>query len=78
MPRKTKSETTKISMRIETSKLAFLLAEYETDSITEAFNRLIDEKLTRRFQADASRSVITSIGGKNRVAKKIIEPEFRK
>jgi len=79
MPRKTKSETTKISMRIETSKLAFLLAEYETDSITEAFNRLIDEKLTRRFQADASRSVITSIGGKNRVAKKIIElmPEHK-
>lgn len=61
-------------MRIQQDILDFLLQEYKTDNVTQAFESLIQEKLDHRFgQADASRSVITAIGGKNRVAKKIIE-----
>ncbi|MEC1718738.1 DNA adenine methylase [Schinkia azotoformans] len=73
MERKTKDETMKVSMRVPKSKLELLMSEYGTSSITEVFNRLVEEKLEHRFQADATRSVITAIGGKNRVAKKMIE-----
>jgi DNA adenine methylase len=79
MTKKIKDETAKISMRISKNKLELLMAEYGTNSITEVFEKLVDDKLNHRFQADARRSVITGIGGKNRVAKRIIEliPDHR-
>lgn len=64
MDNKFKDETTKISMRISKSKLQLLMAEYETSSVTQVFEKLIEEKLEHRFQADATRSIITSIGEK--------------
>lgn len=66
-------------MRLSKSKLECLMEEYETNSITELFNRLIDDKLKHRFQADATRSAITSIGAKNKLAKRIIDfmPEHK-
>ncbi len=75
----TKDETVKVSMRISKSKIEYLMSEYGTNSITEMFNELIDDKLEHRFQADSKRSVITSIGGKNRLAKRIIDfiPEHK-
>lgn len=60
-------------MRVSTSKLELLMREYETDNITEVFNRLMTEKIEHEFAADASRSVITAIGGKNKVAKQMIK-----
>lgn len=59
-------------MRVPKSKLDFLMTEYGTDSITETFNRLIDEKLEHRFQANTTRSVISALGAKNRVARRMI------
>ncbi|SEG75162.1 DNA adenine methylase [Paenibacillus sp. UNC499MF] len=57
-----------------TSKLETLRKLYGTDSITEMFSKLIDEKLDSNFAAHQdNRSVITSIGGKNKLARRIIE-----
>lgn len=66
-------------MRIPKSKIECLTAEYGTSSITELFNKLIDDKLENKFKADANRSVITSIGAKNKLAKRIIDfmPEHK-
>lgn len=76
---KTKDVTQKISFRISKNKLELLMKEYKTESITELFKNLIDDKLEHRFEADASRSVITSLGGKHRLARRIIEmmPEHK-
>lgn len=75
----TKDETIKISMRISKSKLEYLMSEYGTNGITEVFNKLIDDKLNFKFNGNAKRSVITSIGGKSRLAKRIIDfiPEHK-
>lgn len=67
-----REETVKVSARISKSELERLAAEYQTASFTDILNKLIDEKLEHRFAADATRSVITGIGAKNRVAKKMI------
>lgn len=68
----TKDETVKISARISKSKLELLATEYSTNSITELLNKLIDDKLEHKFQANHERSAITSIGAKSRLAKRII------
>ena len=59
---------------MSTSKLEVLMKLYQTESITEVFSKLIDEKLDSNFAAQQDkRSVITSIGGKNKLARRIIE-----
>lgn len=71
--KKIKDETVKISARLPKNKLELLAAEYRTNSITELLSRLIDDKLEHKFKASHERSVITSIGAKNRLAKRIID-----
>jgi DNA adenine methylase len=74
-----KDETIKISVRLSKSKLEYLSKEYEASSITELLNKLIDDKLDNDFKSTETRSVITSIGAKNKVAKRIIDfmPEHK-
>ncbi|HWO97225.1 MAG TPA: DNA adenine methylase [Bacillus sp. (in: firmicutes)] len=72
--KKYKEQKQKVSFWMPTSKLEILMKEYKTDSITELFNILVDDKLDNNFKPkDDTRSVITSIGGKNKLAKRIIE-----
>lgn len=75
----TKDETVKISMRISKSKLEYLMYQYGTNGITDVFSKLIDDKLENDFKSDATRSVITSIGAKNKLASRIIDliPEHK-
>ncbi|RAV06616.1 DNA adenine methylase [Paenibacillus sp. YN15] len=67
-----KDETIKISARLPKSKVEVLMKEYGTGSVTEMLHKLMEDKLDHRFQADSSRSVITALGAKNKVAKKMI------
>lgn len=72
--KKYKEQRQKVSFWMSSSKIETLMKEYQTDSITELFNKLVDEKIDSNFASqDATRSVITSIGGKNRLANRIIQ-----
>ncbi|TDY40452.1 DNA adenine methylase Dam [Alicyclobacillus sacchari] len=72
--KKFKEQRQKLSFWMSTSKLEALMKLYQTDSITEVFSKLVDEKLDSNFATQQSnRSVITSIGGKNKLARRIIE-----
>jgi DNA adenine methylase len=72
--KKFKEQRQKVSFWMPTSKIEILMKEYKTEGITELFNKLVDEKLDNNWASnDATRSVITSIGGKNKLAKRIIE-----
>lgn|GEM_PF-5273629 len=72
--KKVKEQRQKLSFWMVTSKLETLMKLYGTDSITEVFSKLVDEKLDSNFAAQRdNRSVITSIGGKNKLARRIIE-----
>ncbi|SDO18361.1 DNA adenine methylase [Paenibacillus sp. yr247] len=72
--KKVKEQRQKLSFWMATSKLETLMKLYGTDSITEVFSRLVDEKLDSNFTSQQdNRSVITSIGGKNKLARRIIE-----
>jgi len=72
--KKCKEQRQKLSFWMSTSKLEALMKLYQTESITEVFSRLIDEKLDHHFAGQKdNRSVITSIGGKNKLARRIIE-----
>lgn len=72
--KKFKEQRQKLSFWMSTSKLEALMKLYQTDSITEVFSQLVDEKLDHNFSAKQDqRSVITSIGGKNKLARRIIE-----
>lgn len=72
--KKVKEQRQKLSFWMAISKLETLMKLYGTDSITEVFSKLIDEKLDSNFAAQQdNRSVITSIGGKNKLARRIIE-----
>lgn len=71
--KKIKDETIKISSRLSKSKLELLSKEYQTNSITDLLNKLMDDKIKNRFSADSSRSVITSIGAKNKLSTRIID-----
>lgn len=69
-----RAETTKISVRICSSKLELLRAEYRTDSNTEIIQALIDEKLDKKYHhRGVVRPVFSSIGGKQKVADRILE-----
>jgi len=72
--KKFKEQRQKLSFWMSTSKLEALMRLYQTESITEVFSKLIDEKFDSNFAAQQdNRSVITSIGGKNKLARRIIE-----
>lgn len=66
-------------MRVSKNKLDLLMAEYGTNSVTEVFESLIEEKLKHKFKRNATRSVITGIGAKNKLARRMIElmPEHK-
>ncbi len=70
---KVKDKTRKISVRIAESKLECLMQEYQTDNITDIINYLVEDKFDKMFSDKNKRSVITGIGTKNLVAKKIID-----
>lgn len=72
--KKVKEQRQKLSFWMATSKLETLMKLYGTDSITEMFSKLNDEKLDSNFaEQQEDHSVITSIGGKNKLARRIIE-----
>lgn len=63
--KKFKEQRQKLSFWMSTSKLEALMKLYQTESITEVFSKLIDEKLDSNFASQQdNRSVITSIGGR--------------
>jgi DNA adenine methylase len=72
--KKVKEQRQKLSFWMSKSKLETLMQLYQTDSITAVFSQLVDEKLNSNFGDQGSnRSVISSIGGKNKLARRIIE-----
>lgn len=72
--KKFKEQRQKLSFWMASSKIETLMKFYQTDSITEVFSKLVDEKLDSNFEPQqVNRSVITSIGGKNRLARRLIE-----
>lgn len=73
MAKKIKEQTEKISARLSKSKLEEVKRLYGVDSTTELLDQLLNMALDSNFQAEATRSVITGIGAKNKVAHRIIE-----
>jgi len=70
---KNKEETEKISLRISKARLEYLRREYEVFGVTDVINALIDEKLSNKFKSEHKKSVISAIGGKHRLSKRLIE-----
>lgn len=70
---KVKDETQKISVRVSKSKLEALTKLYNVKTTTELINKLMNCALDENFVAEEKRSVITGIGGKNKLANRIIQ-----
>jgi DNA adenine methylase len=71
---KYKAKTTKYSVRLEDAKVQFLKEMYGDIGITKLIEGLIDERLEGRFeQPKKLKSPIIRMGGKSRIANKIVE-----
>ncbi len=69
-----KQRRRKVSFWVMESELELLTKTYKTNSVSTMFTKLIEDKLQHDFGGkDATRSPITAIGGKNKLAKKIID-----
>jgi DNA adenine methylase len=49
--KKFKEKRQKLSLWMATSKIEALMKEYQTDSITDVFSKLVDDKLNNNFAA---------------------------
>jgi DNA adenine methylase len=67
-------KTRQISVRLPESQIELLMREYKTESMTEIVQALVNEKLDDRYRSrDVYRPVFSAIGGKQKLADRIIK-----
>ncbi len=72
--RKYAVDTVRISARIQKSKIEYLKNMYGVESPTQLLDRIIDEKISNEIpRPNKLRSPIIRVGGKHRIAEKIIK-----